>query len=61
MGWMKRHDNDEEELESKVRYAAQLHGVRAKEVVDAVFDEDEDEDEDKDIVDEDEDEEDELL
>ena len=44
MGWMKRHDNDEEELESKVRYAAQLHGVRAKEVVDAVFDEDEDED-----------------
>lgn len=40
MGWFKRKDKEEEELEAKVRYAAELHGVRPKDVVDTVFDED---------------------
>lgn len=44
MGWFKSHREEEKELETEVRYAAELHGVRPKEVVEAILDED-DEDE----------------
>jgi hypothetical protein len=40
MGWFKRRGEEEDELASKVRYAAELHGVKPKEVVDTVLDED---------------------
>lgn len=50
MGWF-RHKDDEEELEETkrlVQYAAELHGVSSKDVLDTVLDDDRDYDDDDD-------------
>ena len=47
MGWFKRkHQEEEAEFEAKVRYAAELHGVKPHDVVDTVLDEENEDDED---------------